>query len=165
MEPLLLLLLFWGVPIVLGYVFGQIAEKRHYRSIHAREQAWLHLPTTAGRHPVTDGRVTRSELVTAGTVVSADYFKRAAAALRTVIGGRVKSHESLLDRARREAVLRLKERCRGAHEIVNLRLETAPLSTTNAGGVSAVEVFAYGTALYFAHPPQHEIHAVAARAE
>ncbi|MDB5745889.1 MAG: hypothetical protein JWP72_737 [Massilia sp.] len=147
------LLLFWGVPIVIGFVCGQVAEKRHYQSIHAREKAWLHLPTTAGRFPVTAGQITRCELVSAGTVVAVDYFKRAAAALRTVVGGPVKSHESLLDRAKREAVLRLKESCRGAHEIVNLRLETAPLSTTSSGGIGAVEVFAYGTALYFEHPP------------
>lgn len=150
---LLFLLLFWGVPIILGYFCGRIAEKRHYDSIHAREKAWLHLPTTAGRFPVTAGQVARCELVSAGTVVSVDYFKRAAAGLRTVIGGPVKSHESLLDRAKREAVLRLKERCAGAHEIVNLRLETAPLSTATSGGIGAVEVFAYGTALYFADPP------------
>lgn len=161
----LFLLLFWGVLVVIGFVCGQIAEKRHYRSIHAREKAWLHLPTTTGRFPVTAGHVARCELVSAGTVVAVDYFKRAAAALRTLVGGPVKSHESLLDRARREAVLRLKERCQGAHEIVNLRLETAPLSTTSAGSIGTVEVFAYGTALYFAPPSQHEIHAVAADAE
>lgn len=150
---LLFLLLFWGVPIILGYFCGRIAEKRHYASIHQREKTWLHLPTTAGRFPVTAGQVIRCELVSAGTVVSVDYFKRAAAALRTVVGGPVKSHESLLDRGKREAVLRLKERCRGAHEIVNLRLETAPLSKSTSGGIGAVEVFAYGTALYFADPP------------
>ena len=159
---ILSLLLLWAVPVVLGFFCGRIAEKRHYASIHAREKDWLHLPTTAGRFPVTAGRVKRSELVTAGTVVSADYFKRAAAALRTIIGGPVKSHESLLDRAKREAVLRLKENCRGAHEIVNLRLETAPLSETMSGGIGSVEVFAYGTALYFTDPPHHEIHAIAA---
>lgn len=150
---LLFLLLFWGLPIVIGYVCGQIGEKRHYQSIHAREKDWLHLPATAGRFPVTTGQVARCELVSAGTVVSADYFKRAAAALRMVVGGPVKSYESLLDRAKREAVLRLKERCAGAHEIVNLRLETAPLSKNAAGGVGAVEVFAYATALYFVDPP------------
>lgn len=159
------LLLFWAVPIVIGFFCGRIAEKRHYDSIHAREKDWLHLPTTAGRFPVTQGEVKRCELVSAGTVVSVDYFKRAAAALRTVIGGTVKSHESLLDRAKREAVLRLKESCRGAHEIVNLRLETAPLSKTTSGGIGAVEVFAYGTALYFTHQPRHEIHAFAAGPE
>ena len=147
------LLLFWGMPIVIGYFSGRIIDKRHYKSIHAREKAWLYLPTTAGRFPVTQGRVARCELVSAGTVVSVDYFKRASAALRSVVGGPVTSHEGLLDRAKREAVLRLKERCPGAHEIVNLRLDTVPLSKTTSGGIGAVEVFAYGTALYFADPP------------
>ena len=149
---MLFLLLFWGIPIVIGFFCGGIAEKHHYASIHAREKAWLHLPTTAGRFPVTPGQVARCELVSAGTVVSVDYFKRASAALRSVVGGPVTSHEGLLDRAKREAVLRLKERCAGAHEIVNLRLDTVPLSKTTSGGIGAVEVFAYGTALYFADP-------------
>ena len=146
------LLLLWGVPIVLGFVFGQIAEKRHYRSIHAREKTMLYLPTTAGRLPIMGGQVVRCELVTGSVVISIDHFKRAAAALRTVVGGPVKSYESLLDRAKREAVLRLKESCSGAHEIVNLRLETAPLAKGTQGGVGAVEVFAFGTAIYVARP-------------
>lgn len=150
---LYLLLLFWGVPIVLGFVFGQLFEKRHYRSIHEREKALLQLPATASKYPVLSGQVARCELVGGSCVVSIDYFKRAAAALRTVVGGPVKSYESLLDRAKREAVLRLKESCPGAHEIVNLRLETAPLSKDARGGVGAVEVFAFGTALYYVDTP------------
>lgn len=150
---LLLLLLFWSVAIVIGYVCGRIAERRHYDSIHAREKAWLHLPTTSGRFPVTTGQVARCELVSASTVVSVDYFKRAAAALRTIVGGQVKSHESLLDRAKRESILRLKESCPGAHEIVNLRLETVSLSNNGSGSIGAVEIFAYGTAIYLLEPP------------
>lgn len=147
---LYVLLLFWGVPIVLGFVFGQIAEKRHYRSIHAREKALLYLPTTAGKRPIMGGAPVRCELVTGSVVVSVDHFKRAAAALRAFVGGPVKSYESLLDRAKREAVLRLKESCSGAHEIVNLRLETVPLSKSAQGGIGAVEVLAFGTAIYVA---------------
>ena len=149
-----LLLLFWGVPLVLGFVFGQINEKRHYRSIHEREKAWLHLPATASRHPVLSGQVARCELVGGSVVVSVDYFKRAAASLRAIVGGPVKSYESLLDRAKREAVLRLKEGCPGAHEIVNLRLETAPLSKNTQGGIGSVEVFAFATALYYSDAPR-----------
>jgi len=147
---LYVLLLFWGMPIVLGFVFGQIAEKRHYRSIHAREKALLHLPTTSGKLPIMGGAPVRCELVTGSVVVSVDHFKRAAAALRAFVGGQVKSYESLLDRAKREAVLRLKESCSGAHEIVNLRLETVPLSKSTQGGIGAVEVLAFGTAIYVA---------------
>ena len=141
-------LLVWVVPIVLGFMFGRLNEKRHYRSIHEREKTWLHLPTTASRYPLLPGQVARSELVGGSVVVSIDYFKRAAAGLRSIIGGPVKSYESLLDRAKREAVLRLKESCPGAHEIVNLRLETASLSKNARGGIGAVEVFAFATAIY-----------------
>ena len=144
------LFLLWIVPIVLGFVFGQMAEKRHYRSIHAREKAMLYLPTTAARLPILPGQALRCELVTGSVVVSVDHFKRAAAALRSFVGGPVKSYESLLDRAKREAVLRLKESCPDAHESVNLRLETAPIAKSTEGGVAAVEVFAFGTAIWVA---------------
>jgi len=143
-------LLVWIVPIVLGFVFGQINEKRHYRSIHAREKAWLHLPTTASRYPILPGHIVRSELVGGSVVVSVDYFKRAAAGLRSIVGGPVKSYESLLNRAKREAVLRLKESCPGAHEIVNLRLETSSLSNNARGSIGAVEIYAFATAIYLA---------------
>lgn len=146
---ILVLLAFWIVPIVVGYVSGRIVESRHYRSIEARERQLLHLPATTFRKPVGTAAVERVELVSGGVVVSVDYFKQAAAALRSVVGGPVKSHETLLDRAKREAVLRLKESCPHADEIINVRLETAPISKNRQGGIGAVEVFAYGTALYF----------------
>lgn len=144
------LLIFWSVPIVLGYVFGRLAEQRHYQAIHAREKALLYLPTSAGKTPLMGGTPVRCALVSGGVVVSVDSFKRAAAGLRALVGGPLKSYESLLDRAKREAILRLKESCPDAHEIVNLRLEAVPLSKGAKGGARAVEVFAYATAIYIA---------------
>lgn len=146
----LILLAFWSVPVALGYIFGRAAESRHYRSIHAREKAMLHLPATSLKGVMGSSAVARSELVTGSVVISVDYFKKAASALRSLVGGPVKSYETLLDRAKREAVLRLKESCPGAGEIVNLRLETMPLSKNVRGEVTGVEVLAYGTAVYFA---------------
>ena len=122
------LLAFWLVPIVLGYIFGRMAEAKHYRSIIAREKELLGLPATSLKTVLGTGPVARSELVTGSVVVAVDHFKKAAAALRSLVGGPVQSYESLLDRAKREAVLRLKESCPGAHEIVNVRLETMPLA-------------------------------------
>ncbi|HEY0491496.1 MAG TPA: heavy metal-binding domain-containing protein [Telluria sp.] len=150
MIELAITLAFWGVPIVLGYFFGRAAEAKHFRSIVQREESAVHLPTTSAKAPIGTGDIERSELVHGSVVISIDYFKRALAALHTIIGGPVKSHESLLDRARREAVLRMKESCPGAHEIVNLRLETCPIANNVAGDIGSVEVLAYGTAVYFA---------------
>lgn len=146
----LLPLAIWLIPIVLGYFFGRAAEASHYRSIIAREKGLLHLPATSVKTVLDAARqVERSELVHGSVVVSIDYFKRAVATLRSLVGGAVKSHETLLDRARREAVLRLKESCPGADEIINLRLETSSISGKAQGSIGGVEVLAYGTALYF----------------
>jgi len=130
-------------------VFGRAAESRHYRSIHAREKMQVMLPATTLKTLVRGGEVARSELVTGSVVISIDYFKKAASALRSLVGGPVKSYESLLDRAKREAILRLKESCPGADEVINLRLETMPLAGSQRNQITSVEVLAYGTAIYY----------------
>ncbi|HYD79698.1 MAG TPA: heavy metal-binding domain-containing protein [Paucimonas sp.] len=146
-------LLLWVFLVALGFFFGRLAESRHYRSIVRREKEWLHLPTTTSKHPIGDAGdmppIARSRLAHGSVVVSIDYFKRMLAALRSLVGGAVQSHETLLDRARREAILRLKESCPDADQIINLRLETSSISNGSESSIGSVEVIAYGTALYF----------------
>ncbi|MDF3037266.1 MAG: hypothetical protein K0S28_2540, partial [Paucimonas sp.] len=66
-----------------------------------------------------------------------------------IVGGPVQSYETLLDRARREAILRMKESCPDADQIINLRIETSSISEGAKNTVSSVEVLAYGTAVYY----------------
>ncbi|MFT5162439.1 MAG: hypothetical protein ACI9FJ_001015, partial [Alteromonadaceae bacterium] len=49
---------------------------------------------------------------------------------------------------RREAILRLKESCPGANQVINLRIETSSITKGNANQIGAVEVLAYATAIY-----------------
>lgn len=137
--------------MILGYGFGTWAESRHYKSIEKREAQFQKLPTIALKHPLPQkGRVVKVKLAVGNVVVSVDYFKRFLAALRNIFGGRVSSYETLVDRARREATLRMKESCPGATQIINVRLETASLSqNTRRGSIGSIEVFAYGTALTY----------------
>lgn len=136
------------VLLALGYGFGRHAETSHYKSIIAREKRLNRLPAVAIKVPPM-GTPLRAELVTGSVVISVDYFKRFIAGLRNFIGGRVTSYESLLDRARREAVLRMKEQAEklGAKYVFNVKLETASISQNARGGIGSVEVLAYGTAL------------------
>jgi len=69
--------------------------------------------------------------------------------LRNFFGGRVSSYETLVERARREATLRMKQEAAefGAQVVFNLKLETASVSQGRKGQVGAVEVYAYGTAM------------------
>ena len=150
METLVIFIVLMGV----GYTAGTFAEKRHYRSIHAREQALMHLPavTTRTSH-YTDAQIESADLVLGSTVISVDYFKQFVAMLRKIFGGTVRSYETLLDRARREAVLRMKEVAGDAVVIVNVRIEAAPIGKkARKGNVSCVEAVAYGTALWLKPP-------------
>jgi uncharacterized protein YbjQ (UPF0145 family) len=152
-AAILVLCLQLGIPlalIALGFFAGRYAERAHYQSIHERESLFLRLPAVPTRQWDTDRAVADARMVSASVVISADYFKRLLAQLRNIIGGRMRSYESLLDRARREAVLRLKEQCPGASIIVNLRLETSSIgSKSRQNGISCVEVIAYGTAITY----------------
>ena len=137
--------------LLLGYGFGTWAESRHYKSIEKREMQYQKLPTIALKQPLPQkGKVVKVKLATGNVVISVDYFKRFLAALRNIFGGRVSSYETLVDRARREATLRMKESCPGATQIINVRLETASISkNSKKGSVGSIEVFAYGTAITY----------------
>ena len=135
--------------IVIGYVFGQYQERSHYRSIKKRELGFINLATTTSKRPIgTIPDPKRVELVEGACVVSVDYFKRFVANLRKLFGGNVRSYETLVDRARREAVLRMKDKCRNADQVINLRIETSSITKGNGKQIGSVEVHAYATAIY-----------------
>ena len=97
------------VLIATAYTVGCLIERRHYNSIDERERKSLKLPAITTKHlPREKDDVQEARLVYGNVVVSIDYFKRILAGLRNVFGGEVSSYETLLDRARREAVLRMK---------------------------------------------------------
>jgi uncharacterized protein YbjQ (UPF0145 family) len=89
--------------------------------------------------------------VQGSAVISIDYFKRILAGLRNIVGGEVKSYETLVDRARREATLRMKEMAWDADIILNLRIETSAIgnSANNRKAIGSIEAIAYGTAITY----------------
>ena len=131
-----------------GYTVGRIAERRHYRSIIAREKELASVLVFSNRFPPLAERSSQA-LVAGSVVVSEDYFKRVVSGLQSIFGGRLRAYESLLDRARREAVLRMKQEARdkGARMIINVKFQTFSIPGRNPRSFGAVEVMAYGTAL------------------
>ena len=100
-----------------------------------------------------DWKVNNSHMVSGSMVVSLDYFKRVIAGLKGLVGGRIKTYEPLLDRARREAILRMTEEAQqqGYDAIFNVRLETSRLASAgrDGKGVAGIEMLAFGTAVKF----------------
>jgi uncharacterized protein YbjQ (UPF0145 family) len=138
-----------AVLALIGFVVGRMNERRHYASIRRREKEAADILVFAARFPPPSLVAPAVSLVSGSAVIADDYFKSLMAALHNLFGGRVRSYESLLDRARREAVLRMKAEARraGAGMVVNVKLQTFAVPGRQPGGTRAVEVLAYGTAL------------------
>jgi uncharacterized protein YbjQ (UPF0145 family) len=147
----------FGLPLlilIIAYFIGSAIEKKHFANIREREDDLHGFPVVSFDTMPDDWKVSSSDMVTGSIVISLDYFKRVIAGLRGLIGGRIKTYEPLLERARREALLRMTESAReqGYDAIFNVRLETSRLA--NAGrdgkGTAGVEMLAFGTAVKFA---------------
>jgi len=142
--------------LVFTYFTGTWVERNHYKTIRSREERWKHLPAITFRRIPSSWEVLDSGLVAGNVVISVDYFKRFLAGLRGLVGGRIKSYESLLDRARREAILRLKKDAmdHGYHAVVNVRLETSRMANARGKeGTAGLEILAFGTGLKLRQQP------------
>ncbi len=134
----------------LGYFAGRSAERTHYASIHAREESMPDVPLVTARTLHDDRPVAEANLVTGSVVVSIDAYKRFAMSLRNLVGGEARGYSSLIDRARREALLRMRESFPEADVFLNFRMETATLFSGRGKNPGSVEIVAYATAIRFA---------------
>lgn len=131
--------------LLLGYGFGRLAEKRHYKRLTKLESELQHIPAVATRFPPED-QFYHQQLVTGSVVIASDYFKGFLAGLINIFGGRVTPFESMLDRARRESVIRMKSQANklNAVYVFNIKFDTTRIAT---GRLAAMEVVTYGTAM------------------
>jgi uncharacterized protein YbjQ (UPF0145 family) len=149
LEQLLPLLITLAA-LALGLSVGYFVEQRHFRSLSAREAQYREFIVTNLKTVPAPTTAKHSLLVVGDAVIAADYFKSFAARLRNIVGGEVRTFNSLMLRARREARLRMLAQARraGATEVHNVRYETSNIRSSgrNSAAVS-VEVFAFGTAV------------------
>lgn len=136
--------------LALGFFVGSHIEKKSYEDIRAREAQTMHVPMVTFGAKQQMPATADSAMFVGSVVVSADYFKIIVANLRNLVGGRVTVYETVVDRGRREAILRMKEQAIawGANQVANVRIETSDVgSKAGNQGIIAIEVTAYGTAL------------------
>lgn len=147
------ILIGFGLPLALfliGITAGQITEMKHFARLKRREEETRGVILSNVKRYALDRKVQDARLVSGHVVISTDYFKSICASLRRLVGGRIISYERLVERGRREALLRLKGEAvaLGADFVLNVRFETMTIARSNQGkGVTGVEVLAYGTAV------------------
>ena len=131
----------------LGFFFGKKAEADHLKSIISREKQFADFPLNSYLKKYPNTNVQQAKLAQGAVVISIDFFKKTVASIINLIGGNITTYESLIERARREAILRLQESCADADEIINVRIETSSI-TKGDSTIGSIEVLAYGTAIY-----------------
>ncbi len=133
MAPLLasiIQLLPFIILLALGIFIGGRREKKHLRNITERLARFQSFQIT-NLKTFPDAKLSElpPKMYVAETVIACDYFKLIASGFRNLFGGEVKSFETLQQRAKQEAMLRIIEQAHAAgyNAICNLRFETADI--------------------------------------
>lgn len=134
-----------------AWLSGTILERRHTKKLLLLESGSRDTLAVTIEDLPPDWHVESCELVMGNVVISLDYFKRFAASIKGLFGGNIRAYEPLLERARREAMIRMKgvAHARGFKTIINVRIETATLASARGDGkgTAGVEILAFGTAI------------------
>ena len=145
-------------PMLVLNISGSITERAHRRSLAERERDNEGiLITNLASFPRAVPGLQPPQLIVAEVVISSDYLKSFVASLRKLLGGELTTYRTLMERARREALLRLVEQARvaGYNAIGNVRIATADIggSTGRRGSLVLVSVLGSATAYQAAPPP------------
>ena len=144
-------LVFTFLPGVLLWATARVLAWRHEQELLRRERTGGDLPLLlAGAAP--DAGLTAPCLVCGSVALSHAAVRSLPVVFRQLIGGRVPVLEAMVRRARREAILRLREAARevDAEVVANVRFEAHRLRGVPlffGGALMAIEVVAFGTAL------------------
>lgn len=151
-NDVLEILLYMGIPLLLllsGLVIGKTIESAHFRRLTEREQDLSGIMMSDIKQLPANWLASDAVLVVGEAVIATDYFKVFVAALRNLFGGRVRGYEALMERARRQAIVRMLEEAQDfrANVVWNVRLETSTIQGKRERRSAGVEVMAYGTAM------------------
>lgn len=140
------------VLFVVGWFFGSRHERQHLARLAIAEKELAHIIVSTERfyQPILVAD-SQGELVMGSVVIAQDYFKMVIARVLSLFGKNLTTYETLLARARREALVRMRSQAqaKGYNHVYGLRFE---VSNINQLG-SMVEAIAYGTAVISSEHP------------
>lgn len=158
-EDMIGLAIFFGGTLFLlflGLTVGTTVDLRHRKDLTRREAELSNMLITDLKSFPGGAEIgSHATMVMGQVVIGSDYLKTFLAKLRNIFGGEVGSFVSLMERARREALLRMMQEAqdRGYDAVCNVRYETSNIGAAmGRRGMAMVEVFVYGTAY---RPTEH----------
>lgn len=150
----LLFYIFLPVLLLLGAMFaGNFIAARHEADLRKRNATVAHIRATDTRMMLdAKAGVSPATLVTSEVTLGIDHFRGFLGKLKNIFGGEVRSYQTTLDRARREAVTRIMEQAhaKGFNAVANLRVDFADIggNATMTQKAAMVTILAVGTAYH-----------------
>lgn len=138
-----------AILLLIGIIFGSMNERRHFaRLVKAEEE--LSDIKVFNIKTLPDNIEKGGALVTGNVVIAVDYFKVFIASFIMFFGGRLSGYEKMMERARREALVRMQREAKalGANAIYNTRVEFSAVGQ-RPKKIGGAELFAYGTAVRY----------------
>ncbi len=138
-----------GILLVIGIIFGSRNERRHFDRIEQAEEELSDIKIFNIK-TLPDNLEKGGALVTGNVVIAVDYFKVFIAGFIMLFGGRMSAYEKMMERARREALVRMQREAKkiGADAIYNTRIEFSAVGQ-RPNKIGGAELLAYGTAVRF----------------
>lgn len=133
-----------AAPVGLGAIRGGARLRSLHARIRMREKA-LDRPVSTAPWIDRDRRVASATLAVGNVVISVDGFRLILAGLQRLAGGEVVGYTTVLDLARREALLRMCEAAPRADAFVGCRITTCSLEDA----AHYVEVVVSSTAIQY----------------
>jgi uncharacterized protein YbjQ (UPF0145 family) len=130
---------------VIGWLVATWFERQHLKQLTAREIPLQDIHLNTFKTPPTCNP-DHSALLIGSVVIAHDFFRTLIIFIRKLVGGNIRHYERLVERGRREALVRLKETAseRGLDTVINVRFTA---SVVAGKFLNAVEIVAYGTGL------------------
>jgi uncharacterized protein YbjQ (UPF0145 family) len=138
-----------GILLLIGIIFGTMNERNHFARIAKAEEELSDIKVFNIK-TLPDNVQAGGALVTGNVVIAVDYFKVFVAGFIMLFGGRLSGFEKLMERARREALVRMQREAKalGADAIYNTRIEFSAVGQ-RPKKIGGAELFAYGTAVKY----------------
>lgn len=138
-----------GLLLIIGIIFGSMNERKHFVQIEKAETELSDIKVLNIK-TLPDNLETGGALVSGNVVIAVDYFKVFIAGFIMLFGGRMSAYEKMMERARREALIRMQREAKelGADAIYNTRIEFSAVGQ-RPNKIGGAELLAYGTAVRY----------------
>ncbi|MDP2699710.1 M48 family metallopeptidase [Thalassospira sp.] len=142
MEELLVPAILLSCLIGIAFITGRIADRLHETALSRDEAALPRQDISTDEDFPGEINMIYSQMVSGCVVIGEDRFRNLLSRLRVFVGGTLVAHDAAIERAQREAMLRMRVQAKSATHIVGVRFVSASL------GRGMIEMAAYGTALF-----------------